>query len=77
MILVSDNDNNNPSKRETKMTIKTRTVSTDPWKFAAVATDGDYSVQYIGDEGESRTIVKRKAARLLDQQIQDANRSRN
>jgi hypothetical protein len=59
------------------MTIKTRTVSTDPWKFAAVATDGSYSVQYIGDEGESRSIVKRKAARLLDQKIQDANRSRN
>jgi hypothetical protein len=59
------------------MTIKTRTVSSDPWKFAAVATDGDYSVQYIGDEGESRAIVKRKAARLLDRKIQDANQSRN
>jgi hypothetical protein len=56
-------------QRNAKMTIKTRTVSSDPWKFAAVATDGDYSVQYIGDEGESRAIVKRKAARLLDRKI--------
>ncbi len=74
MIWESDSYPNNGTQ---KMTIKTRTVSSDPWKFAAVATDGDYSVQYIGDEGESRAIVKRKAARLLDQKIQDANQSRN
>ena len=59
------------------MTIKTRTVSSDPWKFAAVATIGSFSAQYIGEEGESRTSVKRTAARLLDEKMQDASRARN
>ena len=59
------------------MTIKTRTVSSDPWKFAAVATIGAYSVQYVGEEGESRASVRRTAARLLDQKMQDASRARN
>jgi hypothetical protein len=60
-----------------KMTIKTETISSDPWKFAATATIGNVSHRYIGDEGESRAVVKRIAAKQLELKLVKANASRN
>ena len=59
------------------MTIKTETISTDPWKFAATATIGGFSYRYIGEEGESRAVVKGIAAKQLEKKIAKANASRN
>jgi hypothetical protein len=59
------------------MTIKTETISTDPWKFAATATLGDISCRYIGEEGESRATVKRIAKRQLENKLAKMSQSRN
>ena len=59
------------------MTIKTQTISTDPWKFAAEATEGDVRVRYIGNEGESRAAVKTKAIKMLNAKLQQTYASRN
>jgi len=59
------------------MTVKTETISTDPWKFAATATLESFSCRYIGEEGESRSTVKRKATKLLWAKIEAASKSRN
>lgn len=59
------------------MTVKTETISTDPWKFAATATLEGVSFFYIGEEGESRAVVKRKAIKQLWAKIEAASKSRN
>lgn len=59
------------------MTIATETVSTDPWKFAAMATWGDAAVRYIGEEGESRAVVKRIAKRMLEEKVVKLSATRN
>jgi hypothetical protein len=59
------------------MTVATQTISTDPWKFAATATLGSVSQTYIGEEGESRSVVKRIAVKLLESKLIKANASRN
>ena len=59
------------------MTVKTQTISTDPWKFAAEATEGDVRVRYIGNDGESRAIVKTKVLKMLDAKLQQTHASRN
>ena len=59
------------------MVVKTETISTDPWKFAATATWGDISVYYIGEEGESRATVKRVAKKLCESKVERAAASRN
>lgn len=59
------------------MVVKTETISTDPWKFAATATWGDISVRYIGEEGESRATVKRVAKQLCESKVERAAASRN
>jgi hypothetical protein len=59
------------------MQVKTQTISTDPWKFAAEAIEGVLRVRYIGDEGESRATVKRKATEMLNAKLQAAYATRN
>lgn len=59
------------------MNIKTETISTDPWKFAATATWGNVSVRYIGDEGESRSVVKRVAKQQCEAKVARMAASRN
>lgn len=58
------------------MTIKTETISTDPWKFAATATttnnDGTFEYTYIGEEGESRAVCKTQARKGLERKLQGA-----
>ena len=59
------------------MTIKTETISTDPWKFAATAVWGNVTVVYIGEEGESRATVKRIAKQQCEAKVIKLNASRN
>jgi hypothetical protein len=60
-----------------KMEVETNMVTTDPRKFAAVAKDGRFQSRYIGDEGETRAQVKRKAIQQLEALIAKANATRN
>lgn len=59
------------------MSVKTETISTDPWKFAATVTCGDAEFFHIGEEGESRAKVKRDAIKGMEAKLQKLYGSRN
>lgn len=63
------------------MKTKTETISTDPLKFAATVTvsshDGTITYTYVGDEGESRAVVKRKAVAGMQSKINRLYNTRN
>lgn len=50
---------------KTLWTVKTTEVSTDPHKYMAVAIFGCHAATYIGDEQETRSMVKTVAVKEL------------
>ena len=58
------------------MKVTSETICTDPWKFGATATtetrNGPVEYFHIGEEGESRAVVKRLARKGLEAKLWNA-----